>query len=462
MNRPALLFPLLLMGSALVVACGGNTNTTPVGPTSSPSGAPSANVSVSASPSATPTGVTGTFPLTIVNNNPAITPSSAINLYIYGQQNGTLAFEGVNANGSTYVLSSGSSVKPIAWSGGSANTETVYLPALIGARVYIVDGTLSSPIFTVAGPTGTGPSAPAPWSLDASKNVYFDNVEYAETTAGNVNFDVSQTDAIGLDLEVSAASTGSGTETIGLKPGAITAFANALGALGSPWSTLANEMPYHVINPQHGTPNFFPSPTFLDNAIMTAWDTYQNGNWMEITAASLSATNYPGPLYGTVDASGNFDFYSAQSTASTLIGTIGNPQTYAANHSSNLQATVTNQMFAQDGVFDDFTTPSTAYPSLGPAVGNRLSGALNSGVMAPTVAPAPGAPLTVQPVCTGRFPGPTVAPYENQFAAALHSIANTYAYVAGAAYGYPYDDLCGTSTDTTATGITQMTITINP
>ena len=119
-------------------------------------------------------------------------------------------------------------------------------------------------------------------------------------------------------------------------------------------------------------------------------------------------------------------------------------------------------MLAQNGAFNDFTTPSGTYPTLGPAVGNRLSGALNSGVMQPATAPAPGAPLTVQPICTGRFPSVATAPYQNQYAGALHTIANTYAYLAGSAYGYPYDDLCGTSTDSTVTGITQMTITINP
>lgn len=432
-------------------------------PSASPSGSPSASPSGScASPSASPASVPGMFAATIINCDSAITPSSSITLYIYGQNVSTNAFEGVNANGTTYALSSGSTVQPILWSGGSGNSETVYLPPLLGARVYIVDGQQLNSIFTVTGATGTGPNAPAPWNNDGSQSVYFDDIEYAESTPGSVNFDLSQTDVLGLDLEVSATGS-SGTQTIGLKSGAITALAASLNGLGSPWSTLVGTD--HILNPQH----FSPLPTFLDTAIMAtnAWDAYQGGNWMEITANSLSGTTYPGPLFGTVDANGNFDFYNGQSTADTLIGTIESPTTYAANNAT----TVTEQMFAQNGTFNNFMLPtpvpspgSTPIPTtLGPAVGNRLSGALNSGVMEPSVSPSPGAPLTVQPICgTARFPGTTIAPYENQYAGALHAVANTYAYVPGAAYGYPYDDLCGTSTDTTSDGTTQMTITINP
>ncbi len=462
-------FFALAVGTLALAACSHRDLTpTPIYPTPSsipssspsshPSSAPSASPTAapSASPTATPTGAPGTFPVTIVNSDSAIT-SSNINLYIYGQDNTTSAYEGVNADGSTYSLAAANSlVTPVAWSGGSSNTETVFVPALKGARIYIVDGATLSSIFKVV-TAGNGPSAPAPWSKnDGSQSIYFDNVEYAETTPGNVNFDLSQTDAIGLDLEVTAVDS-TGTQTIGLKPGALSAFAAALNLLGSPWSTLASEMPYHIINPQHGSPNFFPNDTFLDTSVMAAWNAYTGGNWMEITAASLSATGYSGPLYGTVDSSGNFDFYATQNTLGTLVGTIENPQTYATANSES----ITSQVLAQNGTFGNFMTP---YPVLGPAVGNRLSGALNSGVMAatPPVTAGSGVILTVQPICTNRFPSSATAPYQNQFAGALHSIANTYAYVAGAAYGYPYDDLCGTSTDTTATGITQMTVTINP
>ncbi|MEO9263463.1 MAG: beta-1,3-glucanase family protein, partial [Candidatus Baltobacteraceae bacterium] len=420
--------------------------------TGKPSTPPSS--SPSAAPVPTPTGVAGTFPATIVDNDPSI-PPSGIHLYIYGENPTTSAFVGVNANGSIYALAHGSTVAAIPWS-GTGKTNTVFLPPLIGGRVYIVGGSSLSSIFMVSGATGTGPAAPAPWNMDGSQSVYFDDIEYAETSASNVNFDLSQTDAIGLDLQV--AATGSqGTQTIGLKSGAITAFAAALkNGAGAPWSALANEMPYHIINPQHGSPNFFPNATSLDSAIATAWNAYRGGNWMEITPASLSATGYSGPLYGTVDGSGNLNFYAAQSTAGTLVGTLQNPSAYAAAHAE----TVTSQTLAQNGAFNNFTTPSAVYPTLGPAIGNRVSGALNSGVFVPSPLP-PTQPVSTQPICTGRFASGGSA-YQNQYAATLHGIANTYAYVAGAAYGYPYDDLCGTSTDTTSNGITSMTITINP
>lgn len=440
--------------------------TAPPQPTPTASPIPTTAPGTTPTPAPTPTGVAGTFPLTVVNNNTAVMASSNITLYIYGQSpTSPNVFEGVNADGSTYqLLTTGSSVKPIAWLGGGGNAETVYLPPLIGARVYIVDGSSLNSLFTVPAypvpapsPGLIGPPGPAPWTNDGSQHVYFDDIEYAETSATNVNFDLSQTDALGLDLQVSATN-GSGTQTIGLKPGAIKALAAALNGLStpSPWNTLANDMPQHIMNPQHGSPNFFPSATFLDNAIMNAWGTYANGNWMEITAASLSATTYPGALYGTEDANGNLNFYAVQSIAGTLVGSIANPATYASAHNT----TVTQEVLAQNGTFGDFSTPNTSYPSLGPAIGNRVSGALNSGVFVPNPMPSTQ-PISVQPVCTGRFTSGGSA-YQNQYANLLHSVANTYAYVAGAAYGYPYDDLCGTSTDTTSNGIQSMTVTINP
>lgn len=363
--------------------------------------------------------------------------------------------------GNETVMASGATAAPIPWF-GSGNSETLYLPPSLSARVYIVDGTISNLLVAAS----TNVSAPAPWNNDGSQSIYFDDVEYSFTN-GNVNFDTSQTDALGLDLTIQTTGTGAlspANTTVGFGSGAMTALSTALKALGSPWSSLANPMPYHIINPQHGSPNFFASSTFLDSPIMTSWDAY-TGNWMEIAAASLSATNYPGPLYGTVDASGNFDFYTSQSTSSTLVGSIGNPQTYATN---NPGQTVTLQMLAQNGTFNNFMTPYTAvaqqYPTLGPAIGNRLSGALNSGVMN-TGSPPPqnsGTLISTQPICSGRFPGASVAPYENEYAAAIHQVSNTYGNPAGAAYGYPYDDLCNTSTDTTQYGLTQMTITVNP
>lgn len=438
----------------LLAACGGGAPGIPAAhpsPSASPSGVPSS------SPSPTPTPATGSVPLTIVNSDSSVVPSASINVYITGQNAGGTAPMYADRYGNATVMASGATAKPIPWF-GAGNSETVYLPPSQSARVYIVDGTISN--LLVAGSTNV--SAPAPWNNDGSQSVYFDDVEYSFTN-GNVNFDTSQTDALGLDLTIQTTGTGAlspANTTVGFGSGAITALKNALNALGSPWSSLASPMPYHIINPQHGSPNFFASSTFLDGPIMTAWNAY-TGNWMEITAASLSSTGYTGSLYGTVNASGNFDFYTAQSTSSTLVGSIENPQTYATNHAGQ---TVTQQMLAQNGTFNDFITPDVQYPALGPAIGNRLSGALNSGVMNTASPPAnnSGTLISTQPVCSGRFPGASVAPYENEYAAAIHQVSNTYGNPAGAAYGYPYDDLCNTSTDTTQYGLTQMTITINP
>lgn len=452
--------------SPSVVPSGSPTSAPSGLPSSSPSGTPSGSPSSSPPPpSPTPTGAAGSAPLTIVDSDTATIPAKNINVYITGVNAAGTEPMYADRYGNETVMAAGATAVPIPWF-GTGNSEVLYLPPALSARVYIVDGTISNLLVATA-PPNQGVSSPSPWKPDASQNIYFDDIEYSFTN-GNVNFDTSQTDALGLDLTIQTSGFGAlspNNTTVGFGSGGMAALTSAIRALPTPWPKLANEAPYHIINPQHGAPTFFKTADFLLNQIMEAWKAY-TGNWMEITASSLSATNYPGALYGTVDSSGNFDFYTAQSTSppSTLVGSIESPFTYFLTNGEP----VTTQMLGQNGTFNDFMQPYSAlaqtYPTLGPAVGNRLSGALNSGVMiiSPSPPPNSGTLITTQPICTGRFPGPSPAPYENQYAAAIHQVSNTYGNPRGAAYGYPYDDLCNTSTDTTQYGLTQMTITINP
>ena len=449
------IFVAAIVACLALVACGsgGSSGTPPTGATPSPtpagSGSPSASPTHSPTPSPSPsptpsptpaaTGAPGTIAVTIVNNNPNMT-SSGIHLYIFGQDNSTFAWEGVNANGTTYAIPSvGNTVAPIAWT-GSGNSDTVFVPQLTACRVYMVQGTLAPPLFEV-GLSGYGPSAPAPWSGDASKSVYFDNVEYT-WNSGGINIDTSQVDSFNLPLQVKLNGS-LGTQTFGFLNGAVTQLATDLNALGSPWSTLTSQMPYRVTNPSHGDQaGFFPSTTFLDTALMTAWNSYQGGNFMTITAATLASTQYTGAAYGTVDASSNFNWYSAPDTSSTLLGTMYSPAHFTSSESWTMQ------MFEANDAFVQFSYSNPLFSStLMPAIGDRVSGALNRGVMN----------QTTQPACTGGYPG---AAYQNQFANYVHQIASNATYGYGAAYGYPYDDLCGLSTDTSDPAPTSFTITI--
>jgi hypothetical protein len=64
-------------------------------------------------------------------------------------------------------------------------------------------------------------------------------------------------------------------------------------------------------------------------------------------------------------------------------------------------------------------------------------------------------------VCTlsAFYPG---VPYQNQYAAAVHAVANDRKYGFGQAYAYPYDDQCGFSTDISDPAARQLVVTINP
>lgn len=428
-----------MAASGVLVACNSGTSAiAPTRPTSAPTATPSASTSPSATPlpttTPTPTAPPGTLAVTVVNDHPSIT-SSNIKFYVYGQDNTTSAWKYVKPDGSTVAIPSlGDTVTPIAWT-GTGNTNTLFVPPLTSCRIYMVNEPLSSPIFEV-GANGAGPNAPAPWTNDGSQSVYFDYVEYT-WNSGGINVDTTQVDGFALALAVNLI--GADNTTFGFKTGAVTALAADLNLLGGQYATLTGQMPYRVSNPSHGDVYGFTSKTFLDTAIMAAWNAYQGGAWMTITG--LDATGYPGgTVYGTVDGSSNFKFYSAPNTSSTLLGTMASPTTLAESP--------TIQMFQANGVFVTFTYSDPTYPLLMPAVGNRVSGALNRGVMA----------TAAQPACSGDYPG---VAYQNQFANYIHQVATTNGYNGGA-YGYPYDDLCGASTDTSDSAPTSMTITINP
>lgn len=417
----------------------GKPTATPTGkPTSTPTGKPTAT------PTTQPTAPPNTMPVTIVNDNPRMT-SSQIEFYIFGQNNGTQAWEYVTANGSTVAIpNQGDAVVPIKWAGAGNTSQTLFVPPLTSCRIYIVCGSFasSSPPFTV-GKSGAGPNPPAPWAgTDGSQAVYFDYVEYT-WNSGGINVDTTQVDCFGLAL-AAALSGVKGTQKFGFAGGSVTALSGGIKSLGGQWATLNNQFPYRVINPKNGNgpAGFFTNDGFLDSQIMAAWNSYQNGAWM--TMSDLAAAGSSNPVYGTVDASSNLNWYTTQSTSGVLIGTMPSPQSVSGT-------TPTIQMFSANGVFVNFTNTPPANATLMAAIGNRVSGALNRGTMA----------NASQPACppVKQYPG---SPYQNQYAAVLHAIAANPAYgIGGGAYAFPYDDNCNQSTDTTDPAPKSLTITVN-
>ncbi len=410
-------------------------------PTASP--APTPTASPVPSPTASP--VAGTVALTLTNQNSNM-PSSGINIYIAGQVNGSNPAQWVyvTANGGTVPMTAnGANIPPIPFGGGSTS-NTIYLPPLTSARVYVVEGTFNFNIPT-GSPVGAGPNNPAPWTGDASKNEYFDYVEYT-FAGGSFNADTSQVDSFNLPLGVTVNGATSGT--FGFTAGAVSSLHTMLAndADSAQWQTLNSQWPYRVMNPGHGDQSgFFSNTSFLDSALQTAWNAYQS-QWMTLNLTPANAAW--GTIYGQVDGSGNFQFYTTQSTSGTPVVTILSPFS-STNQQTYNWGPATMQVFANDGAFSYVSNTNQVAEEVS-ATGNRLVGALNRGMFGTTSQVACPNP-------TGPYPG---SAYQNDYASYLHQIALTSMGYNGGAYGFAYDDSCGTSTDTTVSSPTTMSITI--
>ncbi len=416
-------------------------------PTASPAPTPTA----SPVPTATASPVPGTVALTLTNKNSNM-PSSGINIYIAGQVNGSnpVQYVYVTANGGTVPMTAnGANIPPIPFGGGSTS-NTIYLPPLTSARVYIVEGTYNFNIPSTAA-VGAGPNNPAPWTGDASKSEYFDYVEYTYT-GSSFNADTSQVDSFNLPLGVTVNGTTSGT--FGFTAGAVTALHNLLAsdADSAQWQTLNSQWPYRVMNPGHGDQSgFFTNTSFLDSALQTAWNAYQT-QWMTLDLSPANAAW--GTIYGQLDGNGNLQFYPSESVGTPVV-TILSPFS-STNQQAHSWESATMQVFANAGAFAYLSNANqTAAEVL--ATGNRVVGALNRGTFGTTsqvACPSPAGPYTI-------------IGYQNDYASYLHQVALetspttgvTYGYNGGA-YGFSYDDSCGTSTDTNVSNPTTMSITI--
>ncbi len=417
-------------------------------PVVTPSPAPTPSASPAPTASASP--VPGTVALTLTNKNSNM-PSSGINIYIAGQVNGSNPAQWVyvTANGGTVPMTNnGANIPPIPFGGGSTS-NTIYLPPLTSARVYIVEGTFKFNIPTTA-PAAAGPNNPAPWASDASTNEYFDYVEYT-FAGGSFNADTSQVDSFNLPLGVTVNGTTSGT--FGFTAGAVTALHGLLKNDSAQWQTLNSQWPYRVMNPGHGDQSgFFSNTSFLDTPLQTAWDAYKT----QTMALNLAPANAAwGTIYGQVDTNENFQFYATPALTGTPVVTILSPFS-STNQQTYKWGTATMQVLANSGAFS-YVANTSQIASEVLAAGNRVVGALNRGTFgtnAQVSCPNPTGPYTV----TG---------YQNDYASYLHQVALetspttgvTYGYNGGA-YGFSYDDSCGSSTDTTVSNPTTMSVTI--
>ena len=442
------LFLVSLGSVSTLAACGGGGASSPFMPSKTPTPQPSPT----ATPTSTPTAPPGTVALTIVNQNSAL-DSTRLNIYIYGAQPGSNAkiWQYVNADGTATIMSAGGPAVPAisflaSGSQSSATSRTMYLPPMTSGRIYIVQGTLDIAIPSVA-PAGAGPNPPTPWTSDGTQSLYFDFAEYTwNSTSDTLYLDTTQVDALGLAL--TGRLVGAQDQSMGYRSGALSqvkANIDALGA-GSPWAACLTQWPYRVLNPQHVS---FSDPTFLDAAIKAVWEAYKAPVWLAMNA--VNADGYT-TLYGQVDANDNFNFYT-DTTGSTLVASILSPFS-TSNQTAYTWGTATQQVLACNGAFVEFPATAAANQAAAANLGNMIAAALNRGVLG-----AAGSPLASEEVCTGFYGG---AAYQNQYAAALHTVAKNATYGYGHAYAFSYDDQCNDSNTVTDPAPKSITLTINP
>jgi hypothetical protein len=355
-----------------------------------------------------------------------------------------------------------STVPGIPWGTTTNTSQTINLPQLQSARIYVSNGPLGVPISIPSGLQAfVGPNTPAPWTGDASVSQYFDFMEYTYNSGG-FNVDTTQVDAFSLALTM-ALNGSSGIQHTGFKAQSVAQVQAQLQSLDG-WKILVTQYPYRIIAAQHGFPQnvttAFPKQGFLDSAIQTAWQGYAS-SWITLSAVGGGF----GTVFGQVDAAQNFRFYLTQSTSGTLVATIPSPFS-ATNQAAMNWFTASGQTLSCNGAFllpssipanggaaaQSFPENATNAGAAG-TIGNKIVSALNRGVFAKTAA---------QEDCTpGDFYIPP-APFQNQFAAAVHNTAKNTQYGYNKAYAFSYDDQCGFSTDISDSSPTGLNLLINP
>ena len=278
----------------------------------------------------------------------------------------------------------------------------------IGAPLkFLVQANSSDQVTGITQPSGWAPS-------DPNYDTLFDWIEY--TYFGSANVNTTMVDMFGIPLEIQVAST-SGTQSAGqlVKHGRTKIFSQIAGM--KDFSNLivgTKNMPdLRVIAPGHGIENnVFPS-TYLDDAILAAWQHF--------TSHNLTVTTGYGTATGRVQGS----------SASPMIFT-RNGGTVAT-----IDLPTTLQTFECSG-------PLAQGNNEAGAIGDVLAAALNRSLLPKYVN---------QPYCEkGKF---YQASATNSYSKTMH--ANTKDYNC---YGFAFDDQCGYSSDIGAADMTELTVTL--
>jgi len=465
---------------------------------------------------------------------PCVNPNN-VNVYIYGQSPTTGAYVYVSdAQGDTQPASG--NIPAVSFCPGQGQpgvtcggtSQVIQLPNLNSARVYMsVNGALA-----VNPPNGL----PAPWGASSFTPV-FDWFEYTLPANGkptpSIDINSTQIQMIGLDYTLALNGTQRGLSMSGLLPGFMTqVYGNNPG---TPWSSVMfAQWPTRILGPNAvqyspgGNCTFIgfvtpcgtvptPSPgqwggQFLDGPIQTAWNTWAAPQCLEITYNAQYGPHNMNPsrtpVWGQVDAQGNFNFYDpaqvascagiAGAPSSAIVATLPNPfnasyQTLANQalgcNTGGTWFSATSAVLIQSGPFvgpvsvntctqtsagpppmgapstvplpQNTQGPQVPYPGLAQGIGNIVSTAINRGLFSSTSTDQS------QPECPGFGSVYTSSrAYLNQYAATLWKVVHA-GYtpkvngVASGVYAIPFDDQCGYSSDLTDTGAQSIIVTIN-
>ena len=307
----------------------------------------------------------------------------------------------------------------------SGGTETLYLPPNIaGGRMYMSFGQQLP--FSL---TTSGLVQPAPWANgDPSQNILFDWVEFSRSSTIGIDIDTTMVDMFSVPLSVSVTDTSGSTQTEGqLVPGGRASIFSQIQSLGGDWPNLIYDdpstgMPLRVISPYHGIGNGVFSSTYLDSYVDGVWSYYSSHPLTVNTGSATYRGTVSGSSWTFTDSSGN------------VIGSLGQPST--------------SDVFGCTGPLQPSGQPNESAIL---AVGAIVCAALNRGTLS-----APS------------FQGSDTQPTSNPSTFYTQPSSNLYAKVMhanetdGKAYGFPYDDVAGFSSNMDVSSASSASVTVAP
>jgi hypothetical protein len=467
---PATRYPALRSGSEyLAFFCSSSPTPTPspspsTTPTTPTSATPSPSSSASAPPPPTPTPPPNCFayqtPQPSSVNPPipvTINDSSGLGVGIYlyvtasnGASGSAIRYEYLAKNGKFKDFAAGKPAPPFPLScfPGSTNSsgKTFLIPSAPSARLWIAYATPApSPhplqFVGTGGPAygGTQFSAPVCCGTGAVTTPY-DFFEYAYPSngvTGEITYDTTQVDALGLPMLVTATTSGTPPPAIGITGNSYMRLAKAMTKInyfsGLPVAQTFNgrNILLRIVNPQHGQPYgvpplYFLSSNYYGGKYSLGYLGYVLAQYQKQTFEyNLTPVNASYSIYcGTSDGTSNFLFYASKGSCPATP-----PSPLPATIPVSAASLETSGSPCSSNIFAEANTAGYAGVQL--QLWKAITEDFNRGVML-SASPHPVGLTTVPKASPSAYYGNSI---NNQFASLLHQY-----YQNNLAYGFPYDD----------------------